>query len=358
VLQGQSQGLTAIRTPGFAPHEQEVGGKQGPWTDIYACGATLYYLLSGHVPQPALERKLQDNLIPLQQLSATIPPGLSDAVMQALAVDWEYRPQDVRTFQALLTRDGPLPSISTTLPPTVASLIVTCPQCQVTNSVPAGSSPTEMQCAQCSAPLSPPTAANASVSTVSPSSVSALSSLSSVTSISAATFAAKGKSLAAIAAALVLFLGAGVWAKGYYNRVVAEAAAEEEAERRRVLLEKKQHEAIAKRLKQAQLALEQQQQQIEAEKQKLAAQQTEKEKIGLQQERARIEAERERQREARVRQRAAQRQRTEERFAREEYRPTPKPTPPPANNPNPLDSINKAMDVACKILGTCDARFR
>lgn len=44
--------------PGFTPPEQynEVD-KQGPFTDIYALGATLYYALSGTVPEESTDRK-------------------------------------------------------------------------------------------------------------------------------------------------------------------------------------------------------------------------------------------------------------------------------------------------------------
>jgi serine/threonine protein kinase len=50
VISDKSQTLTAILKPAYAPIEQyaEVGAvKQGPWTDIYALGATLHYLLLG-----------------------------------------------------------------------------------------------------------------------------------------------------------------------------------------------------------------------------------------------------------------------------------------------------------------------
>lgn len=44
----ESQSLTEIYKPGFAPFEQyQRKGNQGPWTDIYALGATIYYILKG-----------------------------------------------------------------------------------------------------------------------------------------------------------------------------------------------------------------------------------------------------------------------------------------------------------------------
>ena len=36
--------------PGFAAFEQYGSGDVGPWTDVYACSAILYYLVTGAAP--------------------------------------------------------------------------------------------------------------------------------------------------------------------------------------------------------------------------------------------------------------------------------------------------------------------
>ncbi len=44
-------------TPGYGPIEQYAGGgRQGPWTDIYSMGATLFWLMSGRKPLDAPAR--------------------------------------------------------------------------------------------------------------------------------------------------------------------------------------------------------------------------------------------------------------------------------------------------------------
>ena len=57
VLAEQSKSLSVILKQGFAPLEQyQRRGKQGPWTDIYALGATCYYALTGNLLDDATER--------------------------------------------------------------------------------------------------------------------------------------------------------------------------------------------------------------------------------------------------------------------------------------------------------------
>lgn len=91
VIGDKSQALTAILKPAYAPVEQygEAGSvKQGPWTDFYALGATLHYLLLGRPPEPATARVLHDH----QPLLATMPlAGCSPGFLRVL--DWMLAPR-------------------------------------------------------------------------------------------------------------------------------------------------------------------------------------------------------------------------------------------------------------------------
>ena len=57
-LQDQTGLLTRMVSPGYAPFEQYTGKKfnQGPWTDIYGLGATMYKSICGRAPADAIDR--------------------------------------------------------------------------------------------------------------------------------------------------------------------------------------------------------------------------------------------------------------------------------------------------------------
>ncbi len=73
-------------TRGFSPPEQ-YQGKPVKQSDIYALGATMYALLTGTNPPPALERTNSDQLKSKLDLVPGITPALTAMVMKALAID-------------------------------------------------------------------------------------------------------------------------------------------------------------------------------------------------------------------------------------------------------------------------------
>ncbi|OQW94358.1 MAG: hypothetical protein BWK79_06240, partial [Beggiatoa sp. IS2] len=102
IMSEHSRSLELILKHGYSPIEQYSGkGKIGPWTDIYACGALLYLLLSGTLPPPATDRLGEETLVPLSEI-LEISQALNDAIFRALAVKWEERFQTVPDFKAAL----------------------------------------------------------------------------------------------------------------------------------------------------------------------------------------------------------------------------------------------------------------
>ena len=112
VITDRTQELTAILKPGYAPIEQYAESpalKQGPWTDLYALAAVVYFAITGERPAPAVARSITDPVVPLEQAaSGRYSPRFLRALDQALAVKPDDRPQNVAQFRSALELDrGP-----------------------------------------------------------------------------------------------------------------------------------------------------------------------------------------------------------------------------------------------------------
>src|SRR5437667_286467 len=97
---------TAIVTPGYAPIEQyHSQGRQGPWSDLYAFGGVLYWMIIGKRPVEAVARVRQDMLPPAVQLAdrSRYSIELLTAVDWALVSHEEQRPQSVAEFRSALS---------------------------------------------------------------------------------------------------------------------------------------------------------------------------------------------------------------------------------------------------------------
>ena len=102
---GGGESVSVILKHGYAPAEQySTHGNQGPWTDIYAMGATFYHCITGVIPQDAVERMQGDRMIAPERMGAALPPACSAAIMKALAVRAEDRYANMTAFAEDLER--------------------------------------------------------------------------------------------------------------------------------------------------------------------------------------------------------------------------------------------------------------
>jgi eukaryotic-like serine/threonine-protein kinase len=122
-------------TPQFAPPEQLRGEPLDVRADIYAVGATLYYLLTGRPPFDAPDlRELfakvtNDAPVPPRQLRRDIPARLSALVMQCLAKSPADRPASYRSLADALRpflarHDRPAPLATRTVAGIVDAWII------------------------------------------------------------------------------------------------------------------------------------------------------------------------------------------------------------------------------------------
>jgi len=109
-----TRAITAVLKPNFAPIGQygdEAGMAQGPWTDLYALGATVHFMLTGEAPTPAVLRVVKDLRSPLAAAGPTAFPGVGTKFLAA--IDWTAavapsdRPQSVAALREALGDDPP-----------------------------------------------------------------------------------------------------------------------------------------------------------------------------------------------------------------------------------------------------------
>ena len=116
ILQGRG---TALYTP-----LEQYGGDTGHTdarSDVYSFGATLYHLLTNHPPVEARELFLDpDTLIPPRHYNPGISLRTERAILWAMSLHPDERPQDIQSFRQALLGDwdpssrprAPLPSPS------------------------------------------------------------------------------------------------------------------------------------------------------------------------------------------------------------------------------------------------------
>ena len=89
--------ITVSIKRGFSPEEQyRAKGEQGPWTDLYSLCGTMYFMLTGKIPDESVERVYADHLVPLRQWEdVKLPMQAKCAIDKGMAVLAKDRWQDM-----------------------------------------------------------------------------------------------------------------------------------------------------------------------------------------------------------------------------------------------------------------------
>ncbi|MCH5206540.1 MAG: serine/threonine protein kinase [Oscillospiraceae bacterium] len=101
VVAEHSQSFSVILKPGFAPPEQyRKKGNQGSWTDVYSLGTTLYFILTGDIPEDPSARFDNDDTFKENQFD--IDPALWGIITKATKLTIEERYADAYEMKKAL----------------------------------------------------------------------------------------------------------------------------------------------------------------------------------------------------------------------------------------------------------------
>jgi serine/threonine protein kinase len=101
-----SRTMTGIVKAGYSPHEQYSSDSrlQGPWSDLYALGGTLYRAVTGNPPEEATLRVDEDHMPPASQVArkSGYRPGFLSAIDACLKIRHSERLRSVAQLRPLM----------------------------------------------------------------------------------------------------------------------------------------------------------------------------------------------------------------------------------------------------------------
>ncbi len=113
-----NRAMSALRVvkDGYSPQEFYIAGsEQGPWSDLYALGATLYHLISDEAPVngqarlAALAEDRPDPYVPLTGRFEGFPKGFLEAIDRVMSTLPKQRLQSAEEWLAMYQADGSTP---------------------------------------------------------------------------------------------------------------------------------------------------------------------------------------------------------------------------------------------------------
>ena len=102
----ETTAYTVFGTENFsAPEQWKKKAKLGNYTDIYSLAATLYYLLTKQYPLAARDRDDTQTLQEPKEFNVNITDMTNKAIVWAMEIDFEKRPQTVKEWLEFLNPD-------------------------------------------------------------------------------------------------------------------------------------------------------------------------------------------------------------------------------------------------------------
>ena len=99
----EEKSYSIVLTGGYAPPEQyDKDGHLGPWTDVYAVCAVIYFAITGYSPQEALSRMLYDELEKPSERGVKIKSELEKVIIKGLSINPKDRYKTMEELEAAL----------------------------------------------------------------------------------------------------------------------------------------------------------------------------------------------------------------------------------------------------------------